>query len=218
MKKRRYADLYGYSPEEFDEWLEKASLSSLKCSAKKPLHEFDKDSVFSAYNEGLRKAIGCGCARSPGGDSAPGRVKPALLLAYPAYFEQRLSPWIVWFTSSLSNLPKRTLLLKPPGPTFFISASSTLFPFQPERHVLQTQRTLFRSRRAFSNEKCIQPHYSAPPLVRPPPPLRLWQANKLSLYIYLSLIQSFHLPSISQTFFNCFPPCQLTCRKIFTTI
>ena len=56
MKKRRYADIYGYSPDEFDEWLEKASLSSLKCSEKKPLHEFDKDSVFSAYNDGLRKA------------------------------------------------------------------------------------------------------------------------------------------------------------------
>jgi hypothetical protein len=56
MKKRRYADIYGYSPDEFDRWLEKASINSLKCSAKKPLQEFDRDSVFSAYNDGLRKA------------------------------------------------------------------------------------------------------------------------------------------------------------------
>ena len=50
--------------------------------------------LFSLHTtKGCGKRLGCGCARSPGGDSAPSRVKPALLLACPAYFEQRLSPW-----------------------------------------------------------------------------------------------------------------------------
>ena len=54
MKKRRYADLYDYTLDEFDRWLEKGINKKLR-SAKKPRSELDMHTVFAAYKDETRK-------------------------------------------------------------------------------------------------------------------------------------------------------------------
>jgi hypothetical protein len=54
MKKRRYVDLYGYSPDEFDRWLESSINKKLR-SAGKARSELDKHTVFAVYKDETRK-------------------------------------------------------------------------------------------------------------------------------------------------------------------
>ncbi|SDA16289.1 hypothetical protein SAMN05216315_10777 [Nitrosospira sp. Nsp18] len=54
MKKRRYVDLYGYTQDEFDCWLESGINKKLR-SAGKPRLELDKDIVFAVYKDETRK-------------------------------------------------------------------------------------------------------------------------------------------------------------------
>jgi hypothetical protein len=53
MKKRRYADLYGYTPSEFDRCLERSINKKLR-SAGKAGSELDMHTVFSAYKDEAR--------------------------------------------------------------------------------------------------------------------------------------------------------------------
>lgn len=54
MKKRRYVDLYGYTQEEFDRWLESGINKKLRSTGKSRL-ELDMDAVFTAYKDETRK-------------------------------------------------------------------------------------------------------------------------------------------------------------------
>jgi hypothetical protein len=56
MKKRRYADLFGYTVEEFDKLLEDRT-SKILCSnrKRKPLSELDMETVFTVYKDETRK-------------------------------------------------------------------------------------------------------------------------------------------------------------------
>jgi hypothetical protein len=54
MKKRRYVDLYGYTLDEFDSWLESAIDQKLR-SARKSRSELDMPTVFAAYKDEARK-------------------------------------------------------------------------------------------------------------------------------------------------------------------
>ena len=54
MKKRRYIDLYGYTQDEFDCWLESGINKKLR-SVGKPRLELDKDIVFAVYKDETRK-------------------------------------------------------------------------------------------------------------------------------------------------------------------
>jgi hypothetical protein len=54
MKKRKYVDLYGYTQDEFDSWLESGINKKLR-SAGKPRLEMDKDLVFAVYKDETRK-------------------------------------------------------------------------------------------------------------------------------------------------------------------
>jgi hypothetical protein len=54
MKKRRYADLYDYTPDEFDRWLESGINKKLR-STGKSRSELDKHTVFAAYKDETRK-------------------------------------------------------------------------------------------------------------------------------------------------------------------
>jgi hypothetical protein len=53
-KKRRYADLYGYSQDEFDRWLEKGINKKLR-SVGKSRSELDMHTVFAAYKDETRQ-------------------------------------------------------------------------------------------------------------------------------------------------------------------
>ncbi|WP_143104299.1 hypothetical protein [Nitrosospira multiformis] len=50
MKKRRYAELYGYTQDEFDHWLESGIHKKLR-SVGKSRSELDMDTVFAAYKD-----------------------------------------------------------------------------------------------------------------------------------------------------------------------
>ena len=54
MKKRRYVDLYGYTPDEFDCWLERGINKKLR-STGKSRSELDMRTVFAAYEDETRK-------------------------------------------------------------------------------------------------------------------------------------------------------------------
>ena len=54
MKKRRYVDLYGYTQDEFDRWLESGINKKLRSEGKSRL-ELDMDTVFAAYKDETRK-------------------------------------------------------------------------------------------------------------------------------------------------------------------
>jgi hypothetical protein len=54
MKKRRYADLYGYTQDEFDRWLESSVNKKLR-SVGKSRSELDMNTVFAAYKDETRK-------------------------------------------------------------------------------------------------------------------------------------------------------------------
>ena len=54
MKKRRYADLYGYTPDEFDRWLESGINKKLRAVGKSR-SELDMHTVFAAYKDETRK-------------------------------------------------------------------------------------------------------------------------------------------------------------------
>lgn len=54
MKKRRYIDLYGYTQDEFDHWLERGINKKLR-SAGKSRSELDMHAVFAAYHDETRK-------------------------------------------------------------------------------------------------------------------------------------------------------------------
>jgi hypothetical protein len=54
MKKRRYADLYGYTSDEFDRWLERGINNRLR-SVGKCRSELDMHTVFAAYKDETRK-------------------------------------------------------------------------------------------------------------------------------------------------------------------
>jgi hypothetical protein len=54
MKKRRYADLYGYTQDEFDRWLEKGINKKLR-SVGKSRSELDMHTVFTAYKDETRQ-------------------------------------------------------------------------------------------------------------------------------------------------------------------
>jgi hypothetical protein len=54
MKKRRYIDLYGYTQDEFDYWLEKGINKKLR-SAGKSRSELDMHTIFAAYHDETRK-------------------------------------------------------------------------------------------------------------------------------------------------------------------
>ena len=54
MKKRRYVDLYGYTSDEFDCWLERGINKKLR-SAGKSRSELDISTVFAAYEDETRK-------------------------------------------------------------------------------------------------------------------------------------------------------------------
>ena len=53
MKKRRYVDLYGYTQDEFDRWLESGINKKLR-HAGKPRRELDRGTVFTAYKDETR--------------------------------------------------------------------------------------------------------------------------------------------------------------------
>ena len=53
MKKRRYVDLYGYTQDEFDRWLESGINKKLR-SAGKSRSELDMHAVFAAYKDETR--------------------------------------------------------------------------------------------------------------------------------------------------------------------
>jgi hypothetical protein len=53
MKKRRYVDLYGYTQDEFDRWLESGINKKLRSTGKSRL-ELDRDTVFTAYKDETR--------------------------------------------------------------------------------------------------------------------------------------------------------------------
>ncbi|SEL27038.1 hypothetical protein [Nitrosovibrio tenuis] len=54
LKKRRYVDLFGYTPEEFDDLLERSTNKILR-STGKPVNELDMQTVFTAYENEARK-------------------------------------------------------------------------------------------------------------------------------------------------------------------
>ncbi|SEA26465.1 hypothetical protein [Nitrosospira multiformis] len=54
MKKRRYTDLYGYTSDEFDRWLERGINKKLR-SAGKSRSELDMSTIFAAYEDESRK-------------------------------------------------------------------------------------------------------------------------------------------------------------------
>jgi hypothetical protein len=54
MKKRRYIDLYGYTLDEFDRWLERGISKKLR-SAGKSRWESDMHAIFAAYEDETRK-------------------------------------------------------------------------------------------------------------------------------------------------------------------
>jgi hypothetical protein len=54
MKKRRYIDLYGYTLDEFDLWLERGINKKLR-SAGKSRSELDVHAIFVAYEGETRK-------------------------------------------------------------------------------------------------------------------------------------------------------------------
>ena len=54
MKKRRYIDLYGYTQDEFDQWLEKGINKKLR-SAGKSRSELDMHTIFAAYHDETRR-------------------------------------------------------------------------------------------------------------------------------------------------------------------
>ena len=54
MKKRRYADLYGYTSDEFDRWLESGINKKLR-STGKSRSELDIHTVFTVYKDEARK-------------------------------------------------------------------------------------------------------------------------------------------------------------------
>ena len=54
MKKRRYIDLYGYTSDEFDCWLERGINKKLRSAGKSRL-ELDVSTVFAAYEDEARK-------------------------------------------------------------------------------------------------------------------------------------------------------------------
>jgi hypothetical protein len=54
MKKRRYADLFGYTTEEFDRLLESRTSKILR-SNRTPLSDLDMETVFAAYKDETRK-------------------------------------------------------------------------------------------------------------------------------------------------------------------
>ncbi|ABB74131.1 hypothetical protein SAMN05216403_1366 [Nitrosospira multiformis ATCC 25196] len=56
MKKRKYIDLYGYTQDEFDHWLESGINKKLR-SAGKSRSELDMDTVFAAYKDETRKLL-----------------------------------------------------------------------------------------------------------------------------------------------------------------
>lgn len=62
MKKRRYADLYGYTQDEFDRWLEKGINKKLR-SARKPRSEHDMHTVFAAYKDETRELLAADSAK-----------------------------------------------------------------------------------------------------------------------------------------------------------
>jgi hypothetical protein len=57
MKKRRYIDLYGYTLDEFDLWLERGINKKLR-SAGKSRSELDVHAIFAAY-EGETRRLSC---------------------------------------------------------------------------------------------------------------------------------------------------------------
>lgn len=54
MKKRKYADLYGYTSEEFDRLLERGINKKLR-SAGKSRSEMDMSTIFAAYEDETRE-------------------------------------------------------------------------------------------------------------------------------------------------------------------
>jgi hypothetical protein len=54
MKKRRYVDLYGYTQDEFDRWLESGINKKLRYAGKSR-RELDRGTVFMAYKDETRK-------------------------------------------------------------------------------------------------------------------------------------------------------------------
>ncbi|BCT69036.1 hypothetical protein [Nitrosospira sp. NRS527] len=54
MKKRRYIDLYGYTLDEFDRWLERGINKELR-STGKSRSELDVHAIFAAYEGETRK-------------------------------------------------------------------------------------------------------------------------------------------------------------------
>jgi hypothetical protein len=54
MKKRRYADLYGYTSDEFDRLLERGINNKLR-SVGKYRSELDMPTIFAAYKDETRK-------------------------------------------------------------------------------------------------------------------------------------------------------------------
>ena len=54
MKKRRYVDLYGYTSDEFDLWLERGINKKLR-STGKSRSELSMSTVFAAYEDETRK-------------------------------------------------------------------------------------------------------------------------------------------------------------------
>ena len=54
MKKRRYVDLYNYTQDEFDRWLESGINKNLR-SVGKPRSELDMHTVFAAYRDETRQ-------------------------------------------------------------------------------------------------------------------------------------------------------------------
>ena len=62
MKKRRYTDLYGYTSDEFDRWLERGINKKLR-SAGKSRSELDMSTVFAAYEDETRKLLAADFAK-----------------------------------------------------------------------------------------------------------------------------------------------------------
>jgi hypothetical protein len=54
MKKRRYVDLYGYTQDEFDRWLESSINKKLRSDGKSR-SELDMHTIFAAYKDETRK-------------------------------------------------------------------------------------------------------------------------------------------------------------------
>ncbi|HEU4854460.1 MAG TPA: hypothetical protein VFS89_04130 [Nitrosospira sp.] len=54
MKKRRYLDLYGYTQDEFDRWLESGINKKLRYAGK-ARRELDRGTVFTVYKDETRK-------------------------------------------------------------------------------------------------------------------------------------------------------------------